>query len=84
LIYPPFIRPEEQDDWLRRSVEFAASCGASVISLVPARGGNGAMEALTRQGSFVAPTAADVSRSFELVKPLARRVLLDPWASDAN
>lgn len=84
LIYPPFIRLEEQDEWLRRSVAFAASCGVSVISLVPTRGGNGTMEALARQGAFVAPTAADVLRSYELVKPLAPRVLLDPWAANAN
>jgi radical SAM enzyme (TIGR01210 family) len=91
LIYPPFIAVEEQDEWLLRSVAFAASCGASVISLVPARGGNGAMEALAREGLFRAPTAADVARSVELVRsrapspePRAPRILLDPWAVDAR
>jgi archaeosine synthase beta-subunit len=92
LISPPFIPTDEQDEWLLRSVDFAASCGASVISLIPTRGGNGAMEALARQGLFRAPTAADVARSFELVssrlapspQPPAPRVFLDPWATNAS
>jgi hypothetical protein len=92
LISPPFIPTDEQDEWLLRSVDFAASCGASVISLIPTRGGNGAMEALARQGLFRAPTAADVARSFELVssrlapspQPPAPRVFLDPWAANAS
>ena len=88
LIYPPFIPMDEQDDWLIRSVEFAESCGASVISLVPTRGGNGAMEALARQGLFRPPTAGDVQRAFELVmrsrERRATRIFLDPWSADAH
>jgi radical SAM enzyme (TIGR01210 family) len=91
LISPPFVPPEEQDAWLLRSVEFARQCGASVISLIPARGGNGAMEALTAQGLFRAPTADDVLRSYDFVaahfpgpKPLAPRLLLDPWTAHAH
>jgi radical SAM enzyme (TIGR01210 family) len=68
LIYPPFIAMEEQDRWLLESVQFAENCGASVVSLVPTRAGNGTMEALTRQGLFRAPTADDVTRSYDLVR----------------
>jgi radical SAM enzyme (TIGR01210 family) len=90
LIHPPFIGLDEQDEWLVRSVDFAAACGASVISLIPTRGGNGAMEALTREGLFRAPTAVDVARSFDLVSARAQsqasslRILLDPWALHAH
>jgi len=91
LIHPPFIPAAEQDEWLLRSVSFAIACGASVISLVPTRGGNGAMEALSRQGLFRPPTAADIARSADLVRSRitsdgapAVRVLLDPWAADAD
>ena len=93
LIYPPFVPAGEQDEWLLRSVAFAASCGASVISLVPTRGGNGAMEALAREGLFRAPTPEDVRRSFELVtshrlaaspQTPAPRIFLDPWAANAH
>jgi radical SAM enzyme (TIGR01210 family) len=85
LIHPPFIALDQQDEWLARSVEFAASCGASVISLIPTQGGNGTMEALTREGLFRTPTAADVARSFEIATSRSQsltsspRILLDPW-----
>src|SRR5262249_17348797 len=60
LIAPPFISRDEQDEWLLKSVAFAEACGASVISLIPTRGGNGTMEALTAQKLFCAPTPADI------------------------
>jgi len=67
LIGAPFIPAEEQDRWLLRSVEFAEQCGAAVIALIPARAGNGAMEALQAQKLFRPPTADDVLRSFDFV-----------------
>src|SRR2546421_8221846 len=42
LISPPFVPHDEQDAWLLKSVDFARDCDAAVISLIPARGGNGA------------------------------------------
>ena len=94
LIYPPFVPRDEQDRWLLQSVEFAEQCGASVISLVPARGGNGAMEALAAQKLFQPPTADDVLRSYDFVvasrqSPVSSResgvrILLDPWSADAR
>src|SRR5262249_23166445 len=68
LIAPPFIPQDEQDDWLLATVAFAERCGASVISLIPTRGGNGTMEALTAQKLFVEPTRAVVERSYALVR----------------
>jgi radical SAM enzyme (TIGR01210 family) len=91
LIAPPFVPWEEQDEWLLASVAFAQECGASVISLIPTRAGNGTMEALTAQKSFRAPTREDVERSFALVRarfpspePRAPRILLDPWVDHAR
>ena len=93
LIAPPFVPADEQDEWLLKSVAFAETCGAAVISLIPTRGGNGAMEALTAQGLFREPSPADVERSFSLViarrrspqpSALCPRILLDPWAAHAN
>ena len=91
LIGPPFVPQEEQDDWLLASVMFAEQCGASVISLIPTRGGNGTMEALAGHRLFKEPTRADVERSFALVvnrPPIPghrpRRILLDPWADHAR
>jgi len=98
LIAPPFVPREEQDAWLLASVAFAVECGASVISLIPTRGGNGAMEALSAQQLFCEPTRGDIDRSVELVRarfsspeprvpspePRAPRIFLDPWAQHAG
>jgi hypothetical protein len=64
LISPPFIPSDEQDAWLLRSIDFAFECGASVVSLVPTRSGNGAMEVLADEGLFRMPTLDDIDRSF--------------------
>jgi hypothetical protein len=50
---------------LVRSVEAALSAGAEVISLVPTRSGNGALEALTDEHEFQAPSLEAIERSFE-------------------
>lgn len=93
LIGPPFIPADEQDAWLLKSVAFAEACGASVISLIPTRAGNGAMEALTAQGLFRALAREDIERAFRLVvdshqSPVSSqssvRILLDPWVANAD
>ena len=44
----------------------AIDCGASVVSLVPTRAGNGAIEALAAAGGFAPPTLEDIERSLAL------------------
>ena len=56
LIHPPFIPVGDQDDWLLRSVDAAFSSGATAVSLIPTRPGNGAIEALSVSGEFRAPS----------------------------
>ena len=46
LLGCPFIPAAEQLGWTLRSVEHAARQGAGTISIIPVRGGNGALEAL--------------------------------------
>src|SRR4029077_17135955 len=77
----PFISVNEQDRWLCESVDRAISCGATVVSLIPTRGGNGAMEALADQRLYRAPALADIERSFELALGCAPRgrVVVDLW-----
>lgn len=86
LVNPPFIPPARQDEWLRYSVDEAIACGAGVVSLIPTRGGNGAMESLAAAGAFTPPTLADLERSFALALGRPRsprtRVLVDPWDFD--
>ena len=85
LISPPFVPRAEQDAWLQRSVHTAFDCGASVVSLIPTRAGNGTLEALAVEGSFMGPTFDDVERSAALAMGMAAGrgpVLVNLWDLD--
>jgi radical SAM enzyme (TIGR01210 family) len=71
LVRPPFIAPDEQDDWLARSVDAALACGASTVSLIPTRLGNGPLDVLEADGAFRAPVLADLERSFAIALRVA-------------
>ena len=82
LIAPPFVPIEEQPEWLLRSVDAAFDCGASVVTLIPTRTGNGALEALSADGLFRQPALDDVERSVEEALTRARgrgRLFVDVW-----
>ena len=82
LVSPPFVPEAEQDDWLRRSLDVSFASGAAVVSLVPTRSGNGAMDALSDLGLFRPPMLADIERSLELALTHAGttgRVFVDLW-----
>jgi archaeosine synthase beta-subunit len=82
LISPPFVPAEQQDDWLQRSIDVAFSCGASVVSLIPSRSGNGALEALAAEGAFREPRLEDIERGLEsalAVQPDRGRIFVDLW-----
>jgi len=64
LISPPFVPSAEQDVSLLASIDVAFSCGASVVSLIPTRPGNGALEALEAEGHFHPARLEDIERSF--------------------
>jgi len=80
LVNPPFLPPSEALDWVVKSADFAFSCGATAVSLIPTRVGNGAMERLLESGEFVLPNLADLevaqSRAIALGKG---RVFADIW-----
>lgn len=82
LISPPFIPSPEQDAWLRRSIDAAFDCGAAVVSLVPTRPGNGAIDALADAGLFRTPALVDIERGVALALDHARgrgRLFVDVW-----
>jgi radical SAM enzyme (TIGR01210 family) len=82
LISPPFVPAGEQDDWLVRSIETAFLCGASVVSLIPARVGNGALESLAAAGEFREPDLDDIERSLAIGITAGQgrgRVFADLW-----
>jgi len=82
LVSPPFVPEMEQDEWLQRSLDVAFAGGATVVSLVPTRPGNGAIEVLSDGGLFRTPTLTTIERSFELALGHAGsrgRVFVDLW-----
>lgn len=82
LIHPPFVPAGEQQYWLRQSILAAFSAGASVVSLIPTRPGNGAMEALQAEGLFQPPQLEDIERSLETAADMVssgRRIFVDLW-----
>jgi archaeosine synthase beta-subunit len=56
LLGAPHIPAHESVAWTVRTVEYAADRGASVVSIIPVRGGNGEMERLQAGGEFSPPT----------------------------
>jgi radical SAM enzyme (TIGR01210 family) len=80
LVKPPFLDEQEGVDWAVKSAAFAFSCGAVVVTLIPTRGGNGAMERLRESGEFAPPKLASLERALELALKLrAGRVFADTW-----
>ena len=80
LVSPPFVPVREQREWLDRSVDVAFDSGATAISLIPVRTGNGTIEALAAERSFVAPTLDDVEDAMDASLARARgRVFADLW-----
>lgn len=76
LVQPPFIQLAEAVEWATKSVDFAFDCGASVVSLIPVRLGNGALEAL----DFLPPRLETVEVAFDYAVQLQRgRAFVDLW-----
>jgi archaeosine synthase beta-subunit len=80
LIKPPFLSEAEAIYWAERSLDFAFECGAAVATLIPTRGGNGAMDELARMGDFEPPQIATVETCLEYGLAMrAGRVFADLW-----
>ena len=81
LVKPPFLDEAEGLEWAVKSAVFALSCGATVVSLIPTRPGNGAMERLGETGEFSPPRLSTLEKALE--QTLARRgdgrIFADTW-----
>jgi archaeosine synthase beta-subunit len=85
LVQPPFMTAEESLHWAERSIDFAFDCGATVATLIPTRGGNGAMDELADAGSFAPPRLATLEKAAEYGLAQRRgRVFVDLWDIDAK
>jgi hypothetical protein len=80
LLGLPFLAPTDALEWTRRSIEFAFGCGATAVSIVPTRPGNGALEILGESGEFQPPSVAELEAALAAGLELARgRVFADLW-----
>jgi radical SAM enzyme (TIGR01210 family) len=76
LLQPPFMPADEAVEWGCRSVDAAFDAGAAVCSVIPTRGGNGAMEAV----GAVPPPLTALESVLEYGVAIARgRVFADLW-----
>ena len=80
LVKPPFLGDAEALEWAVRSACVAFESGASVVSLIPTRKGNGALEALARHGLFAEPSLDLLENVVDRVMGLGGgRVFVDLW-----
>jgi radical SAM enzyme (TIGR01210 family) len=85
LLSPPFMRAGEAVEWACRSIDLAVESGATACSVIPTRGGNGAMEAIG--DAFVPPQLSALESVIEYglghgrARPFGRavRVFADQW-----
>ena len=78
LLNPPFLPADRAVEWACRSIDAAAAAGAAACSIIPTRGGNGALEQLP--GGFRAPRLPALEAAVEY--GLSRggpRVFADLW-----
>jgi radical SAM enzyme (TIGR01210 family) len=80
LVGTPFIPHQEQARWTRQSIEAAFEAGSNVVSLIPTRAGNGALEELISKGEFCEPGLCDLEAAQEFgLRLKAGRVFADTW-----
>jgi len=80
LVKPPFLEEAEALHWAKRSMDFAFDSGATVVSLIPTRPGNGALDALAERGEFSPPKLATLEAALDYGIDLKRaRVFADLW-----
>ena len=65
LLGAPYVPDEESVEWTVRTVEHAVGRGASVVSIIPVRGGNGEMERLQALGDVTLPTMSQLEETLD-------------------
>lgn len=81
IVKPPFVRSEDDAlDFAKRSVDFAFDCGATAVSLIPARFGPEELRSLAESGDFAPPKLATLESALDYGVALGRgRVFADLW-----
>jgi archaeosine synthase beta-subunit len=83
LLGAPYVPVDETVAWTVRTVEYAVGRGASLVSIIPVRGGNGELERLQGLGHFTPPTLLQLEESLDLSLQFTRAVVTaDLWDVD--
>ena len=83
LLGAPHVAAAESVAWTVRTVEYAVERGASVVSIIPVRGGNGEMERLQGLGKFTPPTLSQLEDALDLCSRFTSTVVAaDLWAAE--
>lgn len=80
LLRPPFLSESEGIYWAEKSIDFAFDAGVECCTVIPVRGGNGAMEELKSAGHFSVPQISSLEKVLEYGIGLGKgRVFADTW-----
>ncbi len=80
LLRPPLLDEADGLLWAKRSLDFAFGSGVDCCTIIPTRGGNGAMESLRQAGVFSPPTMSSLEQAVEYGVGLrGGRVFADLW-----
>jgi radical SAM enzyme (TIGR01210 family) len=83
LLGAPYVPVDETVAWTVRTVEYAVERGASVVSIIPVRGGNGELERLQGLGHFTPPTLLQLEESLDASLQFTSAVVTaDLWDVD--
>jgi archaeosine synthase beta-subunit len=65
LLRPPFMTEQEGIYWAEKSIDFAFSSGVKCCTVIPVRGGNGALDRLKIAGLFTPPDMKSLEKVLE-------------------
>lgn len=80
LLRPPFLSEDEGIEWALKSIHFAFDAGATCVSVIATRAGNGAMDRLQSEGWFTPPKLSSLEHVLAAGIEAGRgRVFADTW-----
>ena len=83
LLGVPHVPAAESIDWTVRTVEYAVARGASLVSIIPVRGGNGEMERLHALGEFTPPLLSELEEALDrCVQLTGAAITADLWDAE--
>jgi archaeosine synthase beta-subunit len=83
LLGAPYVEADDSVAWTLRTVEYAVARGASIVSIIPVRGGNGELERLEALGHFTPPTLSQLEDALDGCLQIKNAVVTaDVWDAE--